>query len=156
VIEPIELRFTVACSAEHAFHTWANRTSLWWPHQHSFSGDPGLAVTFEPRVGGRIYERTPAGIEHDWGEVVAWEPPGRLVYLWHLATEPSDATEVEVTFAEDPAGTTVTVVHRGWDRLGAKGAAWRERNQAGWDGVLPSYRGLLERDEVPRGSGRSG
>jgi hypothetical protein len=26
---PIELRFTVACSPEHAFEVWALRTSLW-------------------------------------------------------------------------------------------------------------------------------
>ena len=33
--EPIE--FEVACSPEHAFDTWANRTSMWWPISHSVS-----------------------------------------------------------------------------------------------------------------------
>ena len=50
--EPIELRFTVACSPAHAFGVDAMRTSLWWPHSHSRSGEPGLSVTFEPRPGG--------------------------------------------------------------------------------------------------------
>jgi hypothetical protein len=77
-MEPIELRFTVDCSPKHAFGVWATRTSLWWPHSHSVSGDPGLTVTFEPRPGGRIFERTRGGVEHDWGEVLAWEPPRRL------------------------------------------------------------------------------
>jgi hypothetical protein len=72
-MDPIELRFEVACSPEHAFQVWATRTSLWWPHSHSRSGEPGLTVTFEPRPGGRVFERTPGGVEHDWGEVVAWE-----------------------------------------------------------------------------------
>jgi hypothetical protein len=76
-MEPLELAFTVDCPPEHAFDLWANRTSLWWPKGHSVSADPGLVVTFEPRPGGRIYERTPAGEEHDWGEIVAWEPPRR-------------------------------------------------------------------------------
>jgi hypothetical protein len=75
VTEPIEIEFEVACSPEHAFDTWANRTSMWWPPSHSMSSAPGLVVTFEPRPGGRIYERTPEGAEHDWGEVLAWEPP---------------------------------------------------------------------------------
>jgi hypothetical protein len=70
-VEPLELAFTVACPPEHAFAVWATRTSLWWPHGHSVSAEPGLAVTFEPRPGGRIYERTPGGEEHDWGEVLA-------------------------------------------------------------------------------------
>src|SRR3954469_20124287 len=56
--EPLEIAFTVACPPEHAFTVWAQRTSLWWPHGHSVSGDPGLTVTIEPRAGGRIYERT--------------------------------------------------------------------------------------------------
>lgn len=97
-------------------------------------------VTFEPRPGGRIYERTPEGVEHDWGEVLNWEPPRRLVYLWHLAFDRSDATEVTVTFTEVDGGTEVAIVHSGWERLGSAGPERRERNIAGWAGVLDFYR----------------
>ena len=102
--QPIEIEFEVACSPEHAFDTWANRTSMWWPPSHSMSSAPGLVVTFEPRPGGRIYERTPEGAEHDWGEVLAWEPPRRLAYLWHLGTDRSRATEVDISFSGRPHG----------------------------------------------------
>ena len=137
--DPLELSFTVKCSPEHAFDTWATRTSLWWPHGHSVSGEPGLLVTIEPRAGGRIFERTPTGVEHDWGEVLDWEPPRRLRYLWHLRFDRADATEVEIAFAPDPAGTAVTIVHRGWERLGAKGPERRARNERGWAGLIPHY-----------------
>ncbi len=136
-MEPLTLDFTVGCSPAHAFDVWASRTSMWWPHGHSVSGDPGLCVTFEPRPGGRIYERTPAGEEHDWGEVLAWEPPRRLAYLWHLRFDRADATEVEISFAPAPDGTAVTIVHRGWERLGAKGPDRRARNESGWAGLVP-------------------
>jgi uncharacterized protein YndB with AHSA1/START domain len=96
-MDPLELGFGVECPPERAFELWAELTTMWWPHGHSVSGEPGLTVTFEPRPGGRIYERTPAGEEHDWGEVLDWEPPHRLRYLWHLRFDRSDATEVEVT-----------------------------------------------------------
>ena len=139
-MDPIELRFEVACSPEHAFQVWATRTSLWWPHSHSRSGEPGLTVTFEPRPGGRIFERTPGGVEHDWGEVLAWEPPRRLAYLWHIYGPREDATEVEVTFAASGKGTTVTIVHRGWRRLGDRGPDLRGRNRQAWDGLLPHFR----------------
>jgi uncharacterized protein YndB with AHSA1/START domain len=139
-MEPLELRLTVGCPPDHAFDVWATRTSLWWPSGHSVSADPGLTVTFEPRPGGRIYERTPAGAEHDWGEVLDWEPPRRLRYLWHLRFDRDDATEVEIVFAPAAGGTEVTIVHRGWERLGAKGPERRERNRRGWGGLIPHYR----------------
>ena len=138
-MKPLELRFSVACPPERAFALWATETSRWWPRGHSVSGDPGLVVTFEPRAGGRIFERTPAGDEHDWGEVLVWEPPRRLAYLWHLRFDRTDATEVEITFEEHAAGTAVTIVHRGWERLGANGPERRERNARGWAGLVPHF-----------------
>jgi len=59
---PLELAFTVDCPVERAFDLWARRTSMWWPSGHSVSTDPRLTVTFEPHAGGRIFERTPAGV----------------------------------------------------------------------------------------------
>ena len=136
--DPIVHEFTVACPVEHAFALWAERTSLWWPASHSVSGAPD-AVVFEPRAGGRIYERAPGGGEHDWGRVLVWEPPRRLVYSWHLRQDAADATEVEITFAGAPEGTAVAIVHRAWERLGARADALRERNVRGWAGLLPAY-----------------
>lgn len=143
MIDPIELEFTVACSPEQAFDLWTRRTSVWWPASHSLSGSPGLVVTFEPQVGGRVYERTPDGTEHDWGEVVVWEPPTRLGYLWHLAFDRSDATDVVISFLPDPAGTRVLIRHTGWERLGSVGEDRRDRNLAGWSGLLPHFRAAV-------------
>jgi uncharacterized protein YndB with AHSA1/START domain len=137
-MEPLTLRFTVACAPAHAFAVWAERTGLWWPPGHSVSGAPAH-VAFEPRAGGRIFERGPDGAEHEWGEVLDWEPPRRLRYLWHLRFDRADATEVEITFDAAPEGTAVTIVHTGWERLGAAGPERRERNRRGWAGLLPHY-----------------
>jgi uncharacterized protein YndB with AHSA1/START domain len=139
-MDPLELSFSVDCPPERAFELWAERTSLWWPSGHSVSADPGLTVTFEPRPGGRIYERTSDGTEYDWGEVIDYEPPHRLRYLWHLRFDRSDATEVEVTFTPLGAGTEVAIVHSGWERLGAAAEERRERNRRGWSGVIEPYR----------------
>jgi uncharacterized protein YndB with AHSA1/START domain len=138
-MEPLEMQFTVACSCLHAFEVWTAKTSLWWPHDHSVSGQPGLQVTIEPGPGGRIFEQTRDGTEHDWGRVLVWEPPLRLRYLWHIGGDPVDATEVEVTFTDEGESTRVVIVHRGWERLGASGPDRRERNRKGWAGLLPHY-----------------
>ena len=141
MIEPLHLSFEVACPADRAFTIWTAGTSTWWPTSHTVSTEPGLDVIFEPRVGGRIFERTADGTEHDWGRIVAWEPPHRLVYSWHLRVDRSDATEVEIRFTDlDRTTTRVDIEHRGWERLGARGLERRDANRAGWAGLLPSFR----------------
>jgi len=140
VIEPLRLSFVVECAPEHAFATWTARASAWWPVAHTVTAQPGLQVVFEGRPGGRIFERTPAGVEVDWGEITVWEPPHRLEYLWHIATDRSDATEVEIRFLDQGDATTrVEIEHRGWERLGARGPGWRDENMGGWNGVVPVY-----------------
>lgn len=142
MIEPIRLSFEVACPVERAFEIWTARTSSWWPASHTVTGEAGLRVVFEPRVGGRIFERTAAGVEYDWGAIVAWEPPHRLAYLWHLRADRRDATEVEIRFtAESTSRTRIDIDHRGWDRLGTLGQSRRDANGAGWAGLLPHYVG---------------
>ena len=140
MIEPLRLSFEVRCPAGHAFAVWTGRTSLWWPRSHTVSEAPGLAVIVEGRRGGRIFERTPDGDEHVWGEVTGWEPPRRLAYRWHLGATAAEATDVEITFTDLEGGATrVDIVHGGWDRLGAAGPGRRDANRAGWGGVLPHF-----------------
>jgi uncharacterized protein YndB with AHSA1/START domain len=141
VIEPLRLSFDVACPPERAFELWTTRISSWWPTGHTVSARPGVEVVIEPGVGGRIYERTPEGDEHAWGEVTHWDPPRRISYLWHLRQDRADATEVEITFVPHrDSGTRMSIVHRGWEALGAHGADQRELTQRGWTGLLPHFR----------------
>src|SRR4051794_13932046 len=59
------------------------------------------------------------------------------------------------------AATKIEIEHRGWERLGSKGAEARNRNVAGWGGLLPHYAAAcagtgenpLERPQ-PTGRGR--
>ena len=140
MIEPIRLEFEVACPADHAFETWTAQIGRWWPVDHTVTAEADLTVVLERRLGGRIFERTSGGIEHDWGRVTTWEPPRRFGYLWHLRRDRADATEVEIRFIDRGDATTrVEIEHRGWDRLGAEGEAWRDRNRGGWATLLPHF-----------------
>ena len=140
MIDPIRLTFEVDCPVERAFDVWATRIAQWWPTDHTVSAEPDLTVVLEGRPGGRIFERRANGVEHDWGEVTIWEPPTRLGYTWHLNRDRSDATDVEIRFLPSgEAATVVSIEHRGWDRLGAEGEPWRDRNRGGWATLLPHY-----------------
>ena len=146
MIAPLSMAFDVACPATRAFEVWTSKISAWWPRDHTVSGVEGADVVIEAREGGRIFEREPDGTEHDWGEVVLWRPPSRLVYLWHLGSERASATEVDVRFVEIGASSTrVEIDHRGWERLGDAGPSRRERNHLGWESLLPHYLTAVEK-----------
>ena len=138
--ESLRFSFDVACDPEHAFELWTRKTSLWWPADHTVTAEAGLEIVFEPRVGGRIFERTRAGREEDWGEVLVWEPPRRVAYLWHLRANRADATEVEVAFTPNEDGSTrVEIDHSGWERLGERGPEWQAWNRRGWETLFPHF-----------------
>ncbi|HEY5251644.1 MAG TPA: SRPBCC domain-containing protein [Acidimicrobiales bacterium] len=153
MIEPLTLSYEIQCPPEHAFEVWTTRLSSWWPKGHSASGDPETSVFLEPRLGGRIYERTSDGTEIDWGVITDWNPPHRLGYLWHIARSRDDATNVDLAFVDLGDGTTrLEIVHTGWERLGTDGTSFREANTAGWSALMPRFIAAAEgRDD---GSGR--
>jgi uncharacterized protein YndB with AHSA1/START domain len=140
LIQPLRISLQVECPAERAFDVWTRRISTWWPLSHTVSAERGLQIVLEPRIGGRIFERTTSGQEHDWGEITRWDPPHCLGYVWYLRQDRADATEVEVCFrAVDASTTLVQITHQGWENLGARGPDLREANQAGWSGLLPQF-----------------
>jgi uncharacterized protein YndB with AHSA1/START domain len=138
--DPLRITFEVACSPERAFELWTAQTSMWWPTSHTVSAQPDVEVVIEAGVGGRIYERTAEGEEHEWGQITGWDPPSHISYLWHLRQDRADATEVEITFAPaEPTGTRMSIEHCGWDALGARGGGRRELNKRGWTRLLPHF-----------------
>jgi hypothetical protein len=140
MIEPLQLSFEIRCPADHAFEVWTTRTAAWWPRGHSTSGHPDTRVTIEPRLDGRIYERTPDGTEIDWGRITSWDPPRGLGYRWHIGRAAEAATDVELRFVDLGDGTTrLEIVQSGWEALGADALAYREANTGGWSTLIPQF-----------------
>ena len=128
---------TVARPVEDAFRLYTEGIATWWPlRTHSVAGEEAETCVLEPRRGGRLYERTSAGEEHEWGTVLVWDPPHRLVHTWHPGRDEDSAQEIEIRFAPDGAGTRVELVHTGWEKLGDRAAAVFESYDSGWDYVL--------------------
>ena len=44
--------------------------------------------------------------------------------------------------ATERSGTRVSIEHRGWEALGARGPGQRERNQRGWSSLLPHFKAV--------------
>jgi hypothetical protein len=143
-MDPIVVEFDVMTSPQHAFDVWTSKPSMWWPRSHTLTQDPDLTVVFEGFAGGRIYERGSDGAEHEWGEILVWEPPLRVDYLWHLFFERSEATEISVTFTEIDNGSRVRLVQTGFEKLGDEvGTERRRRTNHAWLEVTGFYRNAL-------------
>ena len=131
MIEPIRFSVTVPLSVVDAFALFTERMTTWWPlPTHSLAGERAERVDFETWVGGRIIERSLDGEEHVWGEVLACDPPHRLVFTWHPGLHKS--TEVEVVFRSVGDGTQVDLEHRNWDALGEMAEVARTGYANGW------------------------
>jgi uncharacterized protein YndB with AHSA1/START domain len=138
-IEPLTFSIEVDAPREHAFRVFTEEIASWWPLEKFGILDGRDACFLEGRVGGRVYERTPAGAEAIWGEVVVWEPPARLVVSWSPTTTPRPRTEWEARFSEHEGGTLLEFEHRGWERLGEAAGEARAEYAGGWATVLALY-----------------
>jgi uncharacterized protein YndB with AHSA1/START domain len=143
---------TVNAPVAHVFSTFTANQNDWWPRNHHIGKSDRFTAIVEPRVGGRWFERNEDGSECDWGRVLVWEEPKRIVLSWDLNAEfrydPTLNTEVEVRFiAETPRRTRVELEHRGLERYGDKAAAMRDIYDApdAWAGTLASMRDQAEK-----------
>jgi uncharacterized protein YndB with AHSA1/START domain len=126
----------------------------WWPiATHHLAEPPGETVTLEPFVGGRWFERGHDGQECDWGTVLVWEPPRRIVVTWQVGPDwiyepdPAKASEIEVRFlAESQQQTRIEFEHRHLERYGEQADHMRAILDApvGAAGVLRAYVAWLE------------
>ncbi len=145
-IEPVRISVRVSRAPDVAFRAFTEEMARWWPlNTHSIAADTfegkvtADMVVFEGRPGGRIYERMSDGREADWGRVLSWDPPHRVVFSWKPNLRPEPFTEVEVRFFPDGLGTRVELEHRGWEKLGERGPVQREGHQSGWVPVLDRF-----------------
>jgi uncharacterized protein YndB with AHSA1/START domain len=154
-IPPIGGTVTVGVPIEQAFRVFTDSFTSWWPQQYHIGQVDMAEVILEPREGGRWYERGVDGSECDWGRVLAFEPPHRLVFTWQINGEwkfdpdPEHASEIEVRFTADgPDQTTVEVEHRLLDRLVA-GQAIHDafRSGGGWPVLLEGFANAVAKEE---------
>jgi uncharacterized protein YndB with AHSA1/START domain len=143
---PVRYSVTVPIPANRAFTLFTEGFNTWWIGHHIGQADLAEAV-LEPREGGRWYERGVDGSECDWGTVLTYQPPERLVVTWqinsHLQYDPdrARASEVEVLFTEKDGHTRVDLEHRYIDRHGegADVVARYVSGDGGWPPIMEGY-----------------
>jgi len=136
----------VAASQAEAFAIFTEDVGQWWPlaTHHVGEGTPATAV-LETFVNGRWFERAPDATEHDWGTVLAIEPPSRLFIAWlatHINPRALEPTEVEILFVPERSDMIrVELEHRHLERYGD----WSTKMYSlldgddGWDLILRRF-----------------
>ncbi|MEU2930980.1 SRPBCC family protein [Streptomyces sp. NPDC007251] len=145
--QPIRKSVTVNAPIDKAFTVFTQGMDSWWPRQSHHIGESEMKeAVLEGKEGGRWYEIGEDGSECEWGRVLAWEPPARLVLAWQIdATwhfDPQLLTEVEIRFtAEGPERTRVDLEHRNLDRFGDARQQVRSAfdSPGGWPGLLGRF-----------------
>ena len=130
--EAVRKTVLVDFAPAEAFELFTAKIASWWPvRTHSYGGDEVLEVVLESRVGGRLYEVTDRG-EQDWGRVLEWDPPHRLLLDWQIGD--ARGSEVEVRISPEGTGSRVELEHRGFSA-----SAPRAHYESGWDVVLAPF-----------------
>lgn len=141
-LAPVVKRIDVQRSAGDAFRIFTGEIGAWWPvathtRAKSAAGEETVAVTIEPRVGGRVYETLNDGRELEWGDVARFEPGVVFAMNWSMGRPAEQTTRVTVRF--EPLSNTscrVTLTHENWERMGEEAAKLRDAYNNGWVGVF--------------------
>ena len=142
---PVRRSVFVKSTPDHAFEVFTAGFDRWWPRRHSVAASPLKSAVMERKVGGRWYEVGEDGSQTQWGEVLAYEPPRRLVLIWRVGADwkcdPNLHTEVEVNFTPEGDGVRVDLEHRMLEAYGERaeeviGAIGAE---GGWNGLLKLF-----------------
>jgi uncharacterized protein YndB with AHSA1/START domain len=133
---------------ERAFAVFTDGIDTWWPREHTIGEAELKEMVLEPKVGGRAYGIGVDGSESDWGRVLAFDRPNRVVVSWditlHWKHELNHAktSEFEVRFIpEGPDRTRVELEHRHLERHGDGWEAMRDAvgSPNGWQGGLELF-----------------
>jgi uncharacterized protein YndB with AHSA1/START domain len=133
---------------ERAFSVFTDGIDSWWPREHTIGEAELKEMVLEPKLGGRAYGIGVDGSESDWGRVLAYDPPERIVVSWDITltwkheTNIAKTSEFEVRFIpEGPDRTRVELEHRHLERHGEGWEAMRDAvgSPNGWQGGLALF-----------------
>ena len=151
-IAPLRFEVQVKAPPARAFEAFTRDIGRGWPKGKTPAALPHETLTIEPKVGGRWFERDAEGTDRDWGKVLVWEPPGRLVLGWQLDPsfrfDPSLLLEVEVGFAATAdGGTRVTLEHRDLHRFGEAAEKTAASLSGGWPTRLHDFANFADANQ---------
>jgi len=149
----VRTSIVVQAPIDRAFAVFTGDFDRIKPREHNMLGVEIAETIFEPRAGGRIFDRGVDGSECSWARVLAYDPPDRVLFSWDISpqwqieTDHGKTSEVEVRFiSETPERTRVELEHRNLDRHGPGWESGRAgvESDDGWPLYLRRFGELLK------------
>ena len=153
-IAPVRAQVEVRQPPAKAFALLTNHMGDWW--RGTPGENPAVAIVLEPFPGGRWFEVDAAGAETQWGKVVEWQPPSRVLLIWEMngrfQYDPEVVTEIEISFTETASGgTRVALEHRKLEPYGADAESLAESISKGWPKQLQGFARFADANEEEGG-----
>ena len=145
---PDAVRHEVNVPAEpaDAFRSFTADLGEWWPPEFTWSQNTLEDIGMDCEEGGACFEIGPHGFRCDWGRVIQWDPPERVVLTWQISPErqpepdPAKSSEVVVRFRPaDNGSSQVVLEHAGFQRHGDRADEYRAGMEKGWGYLLDRY-----------------
>ena len=145
----INIEMEIQLPREETFKRFITGLNSWWPKEYTWSGQVLEEIKIEPETGGKCYETGPYNFRCDWGRVMTYEAPDKLVITWQISParvpepDPGKASEITVLFKElEPEVTGVEFEH---GKLSKHGEGWEEyydamKSEQGWPYILNKFR----------------
>jgi uncharacterized protein YndB with AHSA1/START domain len=106
----VRQQIVVQAPIERAFSVFTDRFGDFKPPEHNLLAVAIAETVFEPRVGGHIYDRGIDGSQCRWARILAYEPPGRVVFSWDISSsgrsKPTRTTPARSRSASSPKPRT--------------------------------------------------
>jgi uncharacterized protein YndB with AHSA1/START domain len=149
-IDPILVSTEVQVSSKKAFPLFVDKFGEWYPRAYTWSGKKLETIEIGSHEGARCFERGPHHFEADWGRVLIYRPPNRLVLTWQIGfnrqpiSDPEQSSEIEVTFTDIDKGqsTKVALRHYKFEQHDEDGNQYREAlaSPEGWPFILDQFK----------------
>ena len=141
---PVLKTVRVKASPQRAFDVFTTRFDAWWPRSHHIGKAEMKEAVIEPRRGGRWYEKGVDGSECNWGNVLLWEPPHRIVLSWRINSQfvidDSVTSEVDVRFIAEADGVTRVELEHRIEAVDAETMRGMVDAPNGWTAILEAFR----------------
>ena len=143
-VAPVRCSVDVKAAPSRAFELFAQNMGAWWPRGKTPAANPHAELIVEPTKNGRWFERDAGGNETQWGKVLAWDPPRRLLLGWQLdhkfQFDAEVLMEVEILFeALVGGGTRISLEHRDIEQLGAEAESFAGKVGSGWPERMANF-----------------